>query len=226
MLAVLAILVFLTVMGLIVRAASYALVETGMTEDAARFQSWSALTGTGFTTREAELMVAHPVRRRVTLGLMILGAAGFVTVLSSSAYTFLTAGTTGSVVSRAFWMAVGLAGLVVVARSRALDRWMRRITRRRVRAWVAAGGRQVVLVELGAGNVVAGVVVAPDGRLVGCEVGQVGRDLSPGVVLGLRATDGTYLDVPDEGRRLVVGDVLVVHGDRARIREVCGSVDG
>ncbi len=50
---------------LIVRAGAVALMITRMEEKKARFQSLSAFSGTGFTTREAESVVNHPQRRRI-----------------------------------------------------------------------------------------------------------------------------------------------------------------
>ena len=56
---------------------------TGMDRSKARFQAISALTGTGFTTREAELISHHPQRRKIIISLMILGNAGIVILISS-----------------------------------------------------------------------------------------------------------------------------------------------
>jgi hypothetical protein len=66
---------------LIVRAGGVALMMTGMDWERARFQSLSAFTGTGFTTREAEIVLKHPTRRKIVSWLMILGNAGIVTVI-------------------------------------------------------------------------------------------------------------------------------------------------
>ena len=44
----------------------------------ARFQALSALSGTGFTTREAESVVNHPRRRRIATWLIFIGNAGIV----------------------------------------------------------------------------------------------------------------------------------------------------
>ncbi|MCK4262353.1 hypothetical protein KAX00_04525, partial [bacterium] len=60
---------------LIVRAAAIALMMTGMDEKRARFQALSAFSGTGFTTKEAESIVNHPIRRKIVTWLMILGNA-------------------------------------------------------------------------------------------------------------------------------------------------------
>ena len=49
------------------------MMMTGMDRKRAVFQALSAFSGTGFTTKEAEFVVNHPVRRRVIIWLMILG---------------------------------------------------------------------------------------------------------------------------------------------------------
>ena len=75
---------------LVVRAAAIALMMTGMEEQRARFQALSAFTGTGFTTREAEIVVNNPRRRRIVTWLMILGNAGIVTVIVSATSSLAT----------------------------------------------------------------------------------------------------------------------------------------
>lgn len=76
-----AILIALTVM--IVRVAGVIMRLTGLPENIARFQALSALTGTGFTTGESEMIVNHPIRRRVLIALMIIGHLGFVALGST-----------------------------------------------------------------------------------------------------------------------------------------------
>ncbi|MDP2858745.1 MAG: hypothetical protein Q8P50_12310 [Bacillota bacterium] len=49
---------------------------TGMPIEPARFRALSALTGTGFTTSESELVVRHPSRRRALMVVMIAGRVG------------------------------------------------------------------------------------------------------------------------------------------------------
>ena len=55
---------------------------TGLSEEKARFQVISLLTGSGFTTRESELITQHPSRRRLAQLLMITGYVGFLTGIS------------------------------------------------------------------------------------------------------------------------------------------------
>jgi len=67
---------------LVVKAGSVALRLTGMDEHRANFQAISAVTGTGFTTRESELVVADPVRRKIVSFLMIFGNVVVVMLIS------------------------------------------------------------------------------------------------------------------------------------------------
>jgi hypothetical protein len=60
---------------------SIALEATGMERSRARFQAMSALTGTGFTTREAENIVGHPRRRIIVGWMMFLGSVGIILFL-------------------------------------------------------------------------------------------------------------------------------------------------
>ncbi|MBU0479174.1 TrkA C-terminal domain-containing protein [bacterium] len=68
---------------LIWEIASVALSITGLAHDKARFQALSALTGTGFTTRDSELIVSHRQRRAIVMALMILGNIGIILILSN-----------------------------------------------------------------------------------------------------------------------------------------------
>ena len=81
-----------TLSTIIVRIASTIMRLTGLPDNVARFQSLSAMTGTGFTTRESELIVNYPIRRRVLMTLMIIGNLGLVSVVSTFVVTFSAMG--------------------------------------------------------------------------------------------------------------------------------------
>ena len=74
---------------LITRFATIALVHTGLFRQAAQFQARSAFTGVGYTTRESERIVGHPVRRRIIMLLMLLGNVGIISVLASLVLAFV-----------------------------------------------------------------------------------------------------------------------------------------
>ncbi len=77
----------------VVFAGAIAYELTGLDHETAHFQALSAFTGTGFTTRVAELVVNNPVRRRITILLIVLGYAGTATVVAS----LVTSVNTGSI---------------------------------------------------------------------------------------------------------------------------------
>ena len=74
---------------LAVRVATTALTMTGLSSDTASFQSYSAFFGVGFTTREAELVVNHPVRRRIIRDLILAGNIGLTSSLATLVATMM-----------------------------------------------------------------------------------------------------------------------------------------
>ena len=81
-------LLFITVLVIsfvIVRIGAIAFQLTGLEWSLAKFQALSCFTATGFTTREAELITGNPQRRRIASILIILGHAGFVTMIATFA---------------------------------------------------------------------------------------------------------------------------------------------
>ncbi len=90
MIAVGSLILVLLLSLIVVRIAAEALILTGMSREAARFQARSAWTGTGFTTAEAEQVVSHPVRRQIVSTLMFLRSAGLVTAASTLMLSFVS----------------------------------------------------------------------------------------------------------------------------------------
>ena len=73
---------------LVVKIATVALKMTGLDEKRAYFQALSAFTGTGFTTSDSELVLRNDIRRKIIIFLMILGNAGFITVITTIVISF------------------------------------------------------------------------------------------------------------------------------------------
>ncbi len=69
--AIVSLLFVIAISMFITRLAAMALILTGMSHESAIFQARSALAGVGFTTKEAESVVNHPVRRRIIMLLML-----------------------------------------------------------------------------------------------------------------------------------------------------------
>ena len=67
----------------IVQIGAIAFELTGMSWQQAKFQALSCFTGTGFTTRESELVARNPQRRKVASAIMILGHAGDLSLIAT-----------------------------------------------------------------------------------------------------------------------------------------------
>jgi len=70
---------------IIVRIGAIAFQLTGLEWSLSKFQALSCFTGTGFTTKEAELVTANRQRRRIASILIVLGHAGLVTMIATFA---------------------------------------------------------------------------------------------------------------------------------------------
>ncbi|MFH1790895.1 MAG: TrkA C-terminal domain-containing protein [Candidatus Omnitrophota bacterium] len=107
---------------IVVRIGAIAFQLTGLPWSLSKFQALSCFTGTGFTTREAELITGNPQRRSIASFLMVLGNAGFVTLIATAANS-LNPNTLLSQIQLPFlhksippyaavWIKIGIIGLV------------------------------------------------------------------------------------------------------------------
>jgi hypothetical protein len=83
MTAIFPLLVVMAISRIIVQVGSVMYELTGMEPSQAKFQSLSAFTGTGFTTREAENAISLPIRRKITSMIMVLGSASTASVVAT-----------------------------------------------------------------------------------------------------------------------------------------------
>ncbi|MFH1678054.1 MAG: TrkA C-terminal domain-containing protein [Candidatus Omnitrophota bacterium] len=74
----------------VVRIGAIAFELTGLEWSLAKFQALSCFTGTGFTTKESELITSNMQRRRIASTLIVLGHAGLVTLIATFANSLRT----------------------------------------------------------------------------------------------------------------------------------------
>ncbi len=87
---------------IVVRIGAIAFQLTGLEWSLAKFQSLSCFTGTGFTTKEAELITGNAQRRKIASILMVLGNAGLVILIASFAGSLVNQQTLLSKLSKSF----------------------------------------------------------------------------------------------------------------------------
>jgi K+/H+ antiporter YhaU regulatory subunit KhtT len=119
-------IIFIGISFFIVRAGAIAFKMTGMGWQQAKFQALSAFSGTGFTTKEAESVVNHPQRRKITTWLMILGNAGIVSVIA----TFVVSMRGGGVMRTSLTLIVAIVTIFLLLKIAARREFMKKLTQK------------------------------------------------------------------------------------------------
>lgn len=87
---------------IVVRIGAIAFQLTGLDWSLAKFQALSCFSGTGFTTKEAELITSNKQRRQIASILIILGNAGLVIMIATLAGSLVPKTTLLSKLSESF----------------------------------------------------------------------------------------------------------------------------
>jgi hypothetical protein len=221
MVAAAALVVVLAVSLTAIRIGSVALVLTGVSQDVARFQAVSAFTSTGFTTAEAEKVTQHPVRRRIIVLLMVLGNAGVISLLGTLVLSFAGAADQRGTLHRLAIMACGVLALVLAARSRWLDRNMRRIIRSALRRWTSLEVADYAdLLQLANGYLVMELYVEAADWMAGGSLAELQLNQEGINVMAIRAADGRYVGTPLGSSTVEAGDRLLLYGRREALIEL------
>ena len=142
MIAAFSLLLILGISFFLIRLAGVALKLTGMPEQNARFQAISALTGTGFTTTEAEMIVNYPIRRKIIAWLMIFGNLGIVSVLSTLMISFIRTDTNlTAILVQLAWMIGMIIFFFIIMLNSTVDRFFCSIIRFFLEKFTFLGGR-------------------------------------------------------------------------------------
>jgi len=213
MVAAISLILVLTVSLLVTRIATVALAHTGLSREAARFQARSALTGVGYTTKEAEKIVNHPVRRKILMLLMLVGNAGIVTVLSSAILTFVRTEEGGDWLWRLILIIVGLAALWTAAQSEWLDKRISRAVSYLLAKYTDIDVRDYSgILHLGGDYQIAELLADPDGWLVNRRLAELRLRDEGIVVLGVQTPGGKYFGAPTGDTLIKPGFVLWLYG--------------
>lgn len=220
MVALFSLLIVLIVSILTTRIASVALTHTGMSREMARFQARSAFTGVGFTTKESESVVNHPLRRRIVLRLMLIGNVGIVTAISSLILGFVDMGSTSGILRLAFLLG-GLSLLLVIFYIPRVDRYLSNFISRQLKKYNFLQVHDYAsLLHLAGEYRVSEIQVAPDGWLAGRTLRQA-QLLEEGLlVLGITRRSGNFIGAPAADTRIEEHDNLVLYGRASCIEKL------
>jgi hypothetical protein len=220
--AVYSLLVILVLSISITKIATVALTHTGLSRESARFQARSAFTGVGFTTREAEPVVNHPVRRRILMLLMLLGNVGIVSAISSLVLTFVQEEVSSlGWVLRIGLLTSGVAGLWSIASSQWLDTRVSRAVSWALNRWSELEVRDYAgLLHLSGDYKIVELEVAEGDWLAEkCLSDLCLRDEGV-LVLGIQRDDGRYVGAPKGSSEVVPGDRLLLYGRESALKNL------
>jgi hypothetical protein len=127
--------VLFVVIWLLIEILAIVMKLTGLELSKARFQLISILTHTGFTSRESELIVQHPIRRKIASILMIVSYVAQITLITLLFDALSNA--TRSILSVSIALFAMLIFIIIVTQSKYLsdrfDRFAERLLRNRIK---------------------------------------------------------------------------------------------
>jgi hypothetical protein len=207
---------------LVTRVASMALMLTGVSREMARFQARSAFSGCGFTTKESEGLVSHPVRRRIIMLLMLLGNIGVATVAASVMVSIVRANEgSDQIIVAVCVLAGGVFTLVLVARSRRIERQLNKLIAWSLRRFTELDVRDYVAVlQLQNGYAVLELLVGRGDWVVESSLIELKLASEGVLVLGINRPDGSYVGAPTASTVIASGDSLVLYGPISLLEEL------
>lgn len=222
MIPLLAVVFVISISLLIVRIGAIALTMTGLSPQSARFQSRSAYFGVGFTTVESEKILSNPVRREIALALMLLGNAGFVSIVSSVVLA-LSDGS-GEDLFDAMWFRFAFIGasiclLYVISYSKWIDRQISTIVQWALRRWTKLEAQDYSeMLHLAHHYSVAEFPIQDgdwlaDRSLMELRLGDEGV-----MILGIERADGGYIGAPKGSVIVRSGDELIIYGKEEMLK--------
>jgi hypothetical protein len=213
---------------LVVRLGTTALTLTGLARHTAEFQAYSAFFGVGFTTRESEQVVNHPIRRRIVQHLILAGHVGLTSVIVPLVVTFVNIKTMREGMAQLGLIVASLAVLWFVIQTSFVEALVERSIKfalQRAGALAQAPDHEVLL-RLNAGHTVSEVVLGREHPFIGHRLGDQPLAERGIVVLGVARHDGSYVAAPHGDMRCHPSDVLTVYGRDDQVRRLVAHADG
>lgn len=221
MIAVISLLVTLALSVLVTRIGAVALTLTGMSREVARFQARSAYSGCGFTTREAEQALAHPVRRQIVMTLMLLGHLGVATVAGAVVVSAMATKSEQNWFQLVGILTVGLIVLLVLGYSHWVEKQLNRVIQWALTKWTKLDTRDYVsLLQLTTDYAVTELNVGPNDWLASKTLIDLKLPAEGVLVLGIQRREGKYIGAPHAETEIHAFDSVVLYGPIERIKEL------
>jgi hypothetical protein len=212
--AVVLLLCVLTASFVVVRLGAAAFELTGLPWDEAKFQALSAFTNTGFTTREAEHITNHPIRRKIAGYLIVSGNAGLVTTIGTFAGSLVSERVVGSLTNLAV-IVVGIIVLLLIFRHPAISLRIREYALRWLgqRFQFSPPPNPSELLRLDQGFTLERFCLPERSSAVGASLKELHLKDHTLQILAIERGP-RFMPIPAGDDRLVAGDNIIVYGDR------------
>lgn len=214
--SILALLIIILISFLVVRVGSNALILTGMSAKAAKFQTISAFFGVGFTTAEAEMVMNNEVRRKIIRHLIISGNIGLTSALATLVVTF-SQSKEDLVMSK--FIPIGVVILILLSLglffnlkfiTKPLDALMKKALEK---SGVVRALDYDLLLKLEDGYCVSEITIEPGHPWANKKLKVSRPSDSAVVILNIRHADGRFTGAPNKDQIINEGDEVMVYGD-------------
>lgn len=222
MASVVSLIVIVTISILVTRIATIALVHTGLSEQVARFQARSAFTGVGYTTRESERIIAHPVRRQIIMMLMLLGNVGIISVLASLVLTFMnTRADNLEWLYRIVTLVAGLGILWYLSTSALVNKWLSQWINHLLKKYTNIQVRDFAgVLHLANGYEISEMLIDESNWMTNRKLNELQLRQEGLNVLGIEKEDGVYIGLPHGDTLVNAGDLLILYGKNDTLKKL------
>jgi len=196
---------------LVVRAGAIALMMTGVDQERARFQALSAFSRAGFTTREAEVVVNNPRRRRIISWLIVLGNAGLVAIIVTATSSVATSQGYQLPITILAILVGGFLLYILVNRTGFTRKWESFIENRLLKSRIIEDTTEDLL-HLIEGYGLVRVIITQDSPLVGKSLVEANTPENEFWVVGIERGK-EWISLPRSREVISDGDKLVVYGN-------------
>ncbi len=219
MISIISLLVVLIISMVFTRVGQMALMLTGVSKDVAKFQARSAFTGVGYTTKEAETILEHPVRRNIVLYLMTAGNIGIVTVAGTFMMSVISTGGADDWRKHIASLLGALFVFWLLSTSKFIERHMNKLIAFMLRRWAKLEVQDYVsLLNLSNGYGVSEFKVGPNDRFCNKSLSQLLLSSEGILVLAIRRSEGGFVGAPDGESFINEDDIIVVYGPIAHLK--------
>lgn len=223
MIGILTFIFILIISGLVTKVATIALIHTGLSRNIAKFQASSAFTGVGYPGKESEIIINHPVRRKIIFVLMLLGKAGLVTIITTFLVTFIQHNQDDFL---KLWQKIAILvsssvllwGLFA---STYFDIWFSKIINKLLKKFTPLHIRDyAAILHLSGEYEIAELMVDTQSWLAGKTLAETGLRHEGISIMGITRKDGTFLGAPNGAAKIMIGDSLLMYGRSEYIEEL------